>query len=358
MTLPSSSPNSTPPRSRPPRIDRLDARKIERNAAHDVLDARRFPNRLPLDPRRARRRARPHRRRAHAPRPDPRARLRRRRRRGRLAHRGAPRSARLRHHPYRAMLGALRVRADVLVTVRLDFSAQTTEIVGDAHFAQRQRIRSRQPRAQALGRARVRPRQDEVLREIREAPRPPRACRPSPSAVWNGPPLRGAGARSARARRIGTLGGYSGVCLLRGMPDGQLDTFELEPHNAAVAQASSTRPGVADRVRIHVGPALEKLHEDRADGPVDLGSSSTPTRPAIRPTSPGPKSTCAWAASCCSITRSAGVASSTRRRPSIPTASAFADRRAPRQRRALAPATCCRPRRSRLRRQSALTRRP
>src|SRR5579884_1159732 len=38
-------------------------------------------------------------------------------------------------------------------------------------------------------------------------------------------------ARAVAARRaveIGTLGGYSGVCLLRGMPaDGRLDTFEL-----------------------------------------------------------------------------------------------------------------------------------
>ncbi len=79
---------------------------------------------------------------------------------------------------------------------------------------------------------------------------------------------RAAGAR--RAVEIGTLGGYSGVCLLRGMPDGHLDTFELEPRNAEVARASFEKAGVAARVRIHVGPAADKLREIEAEGPFDL----------------------------------------------------------------------------------------
>ena len=79
---------------------------------------------------------------------------------------------------------------------------------------------------------------------------------------------RAAGAR--RAVEIGTLGGYSGVCLLRGMPDGRLDTFELEPRNAAVARESFEKAGVAGRARIHVGPAVDKLREIEADGPFDL----------------------------------------------------------------------------------------
>jgi caffeoyl-CoA O-methyltransferase len=80
-------------------------------------------------------------------------------------------------------------------------------------------------------------------------------------------------ARTVGARRaveIGTLGGYSGVCLLRGMPDGRLDTFELEPKNAEVARQSFANAGVAERARIHVGPALEKLREIEGDGPFDL----------------------------------------------------------------------------------------
>ncbi|HEY2744969.1 MAG TPA: O-methyltransferase [Polyangia bacterium] len=79
---------------------------------------------------------------------------------------------------------------------------------------------------------------------------------------------RAVGAR--RAVEIGTLGGYSGVCLLRGMPDGRLDTFELEPKNAAVAQTSFEKAGVAARVKIHVGPAAERLREIEKEGPFDL----------------------------------------------------------------------------------------
>jgi len=113
--------------------------------------------------------------------------------------------------------------------------------------------------------------EDEVLREIRSR------------AVAEGLPAIAVGkmdglhlttlARAIGAKRaveIGTLGGYSGVCLLRGMPDGRLDTFELEPKNAAVAQASFEKAGVAARVKIHIGPAAEKLHEIEKDGPFDL----------------------------------------------------------------------------------------
>src|SRR5438093_4739436 len=76
--------------------------------------------------------------------------------------------------------------------------------------------------------------EDEVLREIRE--RSVREGLP-PIAVgrFDGLHLeilaRASGARSAV--EIGTLGGYSGVCLLRGMGEsGFLHTFELEERNA------------------------------------------------------------------------------------------------------------------------------
>ena len=81
-------------------------------------------------------------------------------------------------------------------------------------------------------------------------------------------------ARMAGARRIveiGTLGGYSAVCLARALsPGGRVDTFELEPRHARVAEESLRRAGVADRVRIHVGPALERLREVEREGPFDL----------------------------------------------------------------------------------------
>jgi len=81
-------------------------------------------------------------------------------------------------------------------------------------------------------------------------------------------------ARACGARRvveIGTLGGYSGVCLLRGTgPEGRLDTFELDARHAEVARQSFERAGVSSQVRLHLGPAAERLAEVERDGPFDL----------------------------------------------------------------------------------------
>jgi caffeoyl-CoA O-methyltransferase len=81
-------------------------------------------------------------------------------------------------------------------------------------------------------------------------------------------------ARAARARKaveIGTLGGYSGIALLRGMgPDGELDTIELSERHAEIARESFRRAGVAARVRIHVGAAGDVLPRLAPRGPFDL----------------------------------------------------------------------------------------
>ncbi len=114
--------------------------------------------------------------------------------------------------------------------------------------------------------------EDPVLREIRE-----RSRAQGLPAIEVGPfdgrhltvIARTAGAR--RAVEIGTLGGYSGVCLLRGMgPEGLLHTFEREPRHAQVARESFERAGVASQVRLHLGPALEGLRAVEAEGPFDL----------------------------------------------------------------------------------------
>ena len=74
-----------------------------------------------------------------------------------------------------------------------------------------------------------------------------------------------------KAVEIGTLGGYSGVCLLRGMPeDGVLHTFELDAHHAEVARESFRKAGVVARARIHVGLAKDNLREIEDQGPFDL----------------------------------------------------------------------------------------
>jgi len=99
-------------------------------------------------------------------------------------------------------------------------------------------------------------------------------------------------ARLCRARKaveIGTLGGYSGVCILRGMTEeralpvtgggrrpehtdagGVLHTFELSEKHAEVARESFRKAGVAARARVHVGPALRGLPEIESEGPFDL----------------------------------------------------------------------------------------
>jgi caffeoyl-CoA O-methyltransferase len=74
-----------------------------------------------------------------------------------------------------------------------------------------------------------------------------------------------------KAVEIGTLGGYSGVCLLRGMSDaGFLHTFELSERHARVARESFRRAGLSAQVEVHVGPALDKLRDIERDGPFDL----------------------------------------------------------------------------------------
>lgn len=74
-----------------------------------------------------------------------------------------------------------------------------------------------------------------------------------------------------KAVEIGTLGGYSGVCLLRGMGEGGfLHTFEVDPARAELARRAFERAGFADRARVHVGRAKDQLREVEADGPFDL----------------------------------------------------------------------------------------
>lgn len=78
--------------------------------------------------------------------------------------------------------------------------------------------------------------------------------------------------RISGARRIleiGTLGGYSTICLARGVgPEGSVVTLECERRHADVARTNLERAGVADWVEIVVGPALESL--SRLTGTFDL----------------------------------------------------------------------------------------
>ena len=83
-------------------------------------------------------------------------------------------------------------------------------------------------------------------------------------------------ARIQGARRIleiGTLGGYSAIWLARALPpEGRLVTLEYDPRHADVARANLVRAGVAERVDIRVGPALDTLPQIAAERqePFDL----------------------------------------------------------------------------------------
>ncbi|MFM7075666.1 MAG: O-methyltransferase [Planctomycetaceae bacterium] len=83
-------------------------------------------------------------------------------------------------------------------------------------------------------------------------------------------------ARATGARRIleiGTLAGYSTIWLGRALPaDGRLVTLEIDPERARIARENIDRAGLAPRVEVIVGPALESLAAIRAAGaePFDL----------------------------------------------------------------------------------------
>lgn len=62
------------------------------------------------------------------------------------------------------------------------------------------------------------------------------------------------------AIELGTLGGYSGIWIARGLDDdGTLITIEHEDRHADFAQAEFEKAGVADKVEIVRGGALEML---------------------------------------------------------------------------------------------------
>lgn len=63
-----------------------------------------------------------------------------------------------------------------------------------------------------------------------------------------------------RVLEIGALGGYSGICLLRGMPaDGILTSLEIREDFAQIARSNIAMAGYAARSEMIVGPAAESL---------------------------------------------------------------------------------------------------
>ena len=75
--------------------------------------------------------------------------------------------------------------------------------------------------------------------------------------------------RPQRVLELGTYSGYSAVSMAGVLPPGgHIETCEVDETHAAVARRYLEEAGLADRVTIHLGPALETI--DRLEGEFDL----------------------------------------------------------------------------------------
>ncbi len=74
---------------------------------------------------------------------------------------------------------------------------------------------------------------------------------------------------ATRVLEIGTYSGYSALSMAAGLPpEGHIHTCEIEERHAEVARRYIAESPHADRITVHLGPALETV--DRLDGPFDL----------------------------------------------------------------------------------------
>jgi caffeoyl-CoA O-methyltransferase len=114
---------------------------------------------------------------------------------------------------------------------------------------------------------RLLPPRDAILREMEE-----RAAREEiPISDPEVGKLLGILARATGARRILEIGaaiGYGAIWLARGAPEARVTSVDIDPERLAVARGYLERAGLADRVELIEGAALEVIH--RLDGPFDL----------------------------------------------------------------------------------------
>jgi caffeoyl-CoA O-methyltransferase len=81
--------------------------------------------------------------------------------------------------------------------------------------------------------------------------------------------VRGLGAK--RALEIGTLGGYSGIWIARGLlPGGKLITLEKEAYHADVARHHFALAGLLDVIEVRVGDAHQSLTNLENESPFDF----------------------------------------------------------------------------------------
>jgi caffeoyl-CoA O-methyltransferase len=72
-----------------------------------------------------------------------------------------------------------------------------------------------------------------------------------------------------RVLELGTYSGYSSLSMAAALPQGgRIDTCEIDEEHAEVARRYIARSQYADRITVHLGPALETI--GRLDGDFDL----------------------------------------------------------------------------------------
>lgn len=83
-------------------------------------------------------------------------------------------------------------------------------------------------------------------------------------------------AKLSKAKKIlevGTLGGYSTIWMARALPqDGKMITLEIEEKHAKVAQQNFDRCGLASKIDVRLGKAIELMPmlEQEGAGPFDM----------------------------------------------------------------------------------------
>ena len=74
-----------------------------------------------------------------------------------------------------------------------------------------------------------------------------------------------------RAVEVGTFTGYSSLCIARGLaPGGSLLCCDVSEEWTAIGRRAWERAGVADRIELRIGPAIETVRALPAGEPIDL----------------------------------------------------------------------------------------
>jgi caffeoyl-CoA O-methyltransferase len=115
-------------------------------------------------------------------------------------------------------------------------------------------------------------RQDDILKQVREnIPKkglPEISIRPEEGRFLQ---FMVRACAAMKALEIGTLGGYSGIWIARGLrPGGRLITLEKDPRHAEVARDHFIAAGVEDKVEIRIGDAHDLLNGLENEGLFDF----------------------------------------------------------------------------------------